>query len=80
MRVELDWPTGEFRVQDEPGEHDPCYLVCPDGLMLAFNAHAINGTDQRRAQWIAETLNARLKPEAVAARRQETPTPTHDEN
>ena len=60
LRQQLAWPAGVFRVQDEPGEHDPCYLICPDGLMIEFNAHAINGTDQRRAQWIADTLNARL--------------------
>ncbi len=28
--------------------------------MLDISAHAINGIDQRRAQWIADALNARL--------------------
>jgi hypothetical protein len=60
MRQALCWPTGEFRIHDMPGEHDPCYLVCPDGLMIPFNAHATNGVDQARAQWFADTLNAAL--------------------
>lgn len=51
---------GKFTVHDMPDDHEPCYLVCPDGLMIPFNAHATNGVDQARAQWFASTLNAAL--------------------
>ena len=60
VRQALAWPDGEFRIHDMPDEHEPCYLVCPDGLMIPFNAHATNGVDQARAQWFADTLNAAL--------------------
>jgi len=60
VRQALAWPDGEFRIHDMPDEHEPCYLVCPDGLMIPFNAHATNGVDQARAKWFADTLNAAL--------------------
>jgi hypothetical protein len=60
VRQALAWPLGKFTVYDMPDEHEPCYLVCPDGLMIPFNAHATNGVDQARAQWFANTLNAAL--------------------
>ena len=62
LRQQLDWPHGIFRVEDEPGEHDPCWLITPGGVCYAFNAHAVNGFDQARAQWVADTLNAALGP------------------
>lgn len=57
-----DWPSGQtFRVHDEPGEHDPCYLIMPGGAMLPFVHHGINGVDQARAQFIADACNAALE-------------------
>jgi hypothetical protein len=55
-----DWPAKPFSVKDEPGEHDPCYLVMPDGSMVAFNHHAENGVDQARAQFVAIACNEAL--------------------
>lgn len=56
-----DVRTGKlFTIHDEPGEHDPCYVVCPDGSMLELKHHATNGVDQARAQWIADACNAAL--------------------
>lgn len=52
------WPAKPFTVRDEPGEHDPCWLVLPDNAMLAFVHHAANGVDQARAQFIADVCNA----------------------
>lgn len=66
VRMSLAWPSGEFRINDMPGEHEPCYLICPDGWMIPFNAHATNGIDQARAQWFADTLNAALNDKAQA--------------
>lgn len=58
-----DWQEGAlFWVNDEPGEHDPCYLVMPCGGMLAFNHHAVNGVDQARAKFIADCCNQVLNP------------------
>lgn len=65
-RVDLlacDWQEGSlFSVQDEPGEHDACYLILPSGEMLAFVHHATNGVDQARAQFIADCCNQVLSP------------------
>jgi hypothetical protein len=30
---------------DEPGEHDPCYVVLPKGAMLALNHDCREGVD-----------------------------------
>jgi len=60
VRQSLFWPVGKFTIHDMPGEHEPCYLICPDGWMIPFTAHATNGVDQARAQWFADTLNAAL--------------------
>lgn len=36
-----DFPPGEtFGFRDDPGEHDPCYVIMPGGAMLVFNHHA----------------------------------------
>ena len=53
-----EWPDKPFTVRDEPGEHDPCWLILPGGEMLAFNHHATNGVDQARAQFLADACNA----------------------
>lgn len=60
VRTKLDWPQGYFRVHDELGEHDPCWLIDPNGHCHCFNQHAVNGVDQARAQWIADLLNEAL--------------------
>lgn len=52
------WPNRPFEFRDEPGEHDPCYVIMPDGCMLTLNHHAENGVDQARAQFIVKACNA----------------------
>lgn len=60
-----DWPKGKrFTVRDEPGEHDPCYLVMPGGGMIPFVHHATNGVDQARAEFIASACNSFIAYEA----------------
>lgn len=60
----LDWPEGgQFRFVDEPGEHEPCYVVMPDGAMLPLNHHAGLGVDIARARFIINACNAALYPQ-----------------
>lgn len=59
-REECLWPTGSFGFHDEPGEHDPCYVVFPDGAMVAVNHHARTGVDIARAKFIVAACNAAL--------------------
>jgi hypothetical protein len=56
-----DWPKGEFTFRDEPGEHDPCYIVMPGGAMLVVNHHAAEGVDIARAKFIIDACNAALQ-------------------
>lgn len=57
-----DWPADKpFRFLDEPGEHDPCYVVMPDGAMLPLNHHATPGVDIARAHFIINACNAALQ-------------------
>jgi hypothetical protein len=56
-----DWPDEDFKFLDEPGEHDPCYVVMPGGSCLSLNHHAVNGTDQCRARFIIDACNEKLK-------------------
>lgn len=57
-----DWPIDTaFQFKDEPGEHDPCYVIMPGGAMLPLAHHAINGTDQARAQFIVDACNEKLR-------------------
>lgn len=55
-----DWPDRPFTFHDEPGEHDPCYVVMPDGAMLPLNHHAGEGVDIARAKFIVAACNAAL--------------------
>lgn len=56
-----DWPVGKlFSFADEPGGHDPCYVVMPDGCMLPVNHHAGEGVDIARAKFIVAACNAAL--------------------
>jgi len=58
-----DWQEGAlFGVRDEPGEHDPCYLILPSNELIPFVHHAINGVDQARARFIADCCNQVLSP------------------
>lgn len=58
---DCDWPDGEeFTVQDDIGEHTPCYVFMPCGGGIDFNHHAVNGVDQARAQFVADACNAYL--------------------
>jgi hypothetical protein len=60
-RHRCDWPEdGQFTFRDDPGEHDPCYVVMPDGAMLALNHHAGEGVDTARARFIIDACNAAL--------------------
>lgn len=61
IRKTCDWPGGEFSFLDEPGEHDPCYVVMPGGAMLALNHHATSGVDIARAQFIIDACNEKLR-------------------
>ena len=52
------WPNGnKFTFADEPGEHDPCYVVMPDGAMLSLNHYNDSETDITRAQFIIAACN-----------------------
>lgn len=55
-----DWPDQEFKFEDDPGEHDPCYVVMPGGSMLPVNHHAGFGVDQYRALFIINACNEKL--------------------
>lgn len=58
-----DWPAGEaFGFHDDPGEHDPCYVVMPGGAMLVFNHHAGPGVDISRARFVQAACNVALNP------------------
>jgi hypothetical protein len=60
---ECDWPEGElFGFLDDPGEHDPCYVVMPGGAMLVFNHHAGEGVDVARARFVQAACNAAINP------------------
>ncbi len=63
-RERCDWPVGEFSFMDEPGEHDPCYVVMPGGAMLELNHHAGEGVDIARAHFIIDACNAALARQA----------------
>jgi hypothetical protein len=68
-RVLCDWPTGEFRIWDDPDPHKPCFLVCPDGAMVGFSHHNGEGVDKARVQFIADACNAALAPPSAIATR-----------
>lgn len=57
-RAACDWPVGQFRFFDSPGEHDPCYVVMPDGCSLPVNHHNKPGVDIARAKFIVTACNA----------------------
>ncbi len=61
MLALADWPEGgKFTFHDDPGEHDPCYVVMPDGAMLELNHHAGRGVDIARAKFIVAACNRAL--------------------
>lgn len=68
-----DWPPGApFTFFDESGEHDPCYVVMPDGAMLALNHHAAPSVDIARAKFVITACNDALaSAEAKEAERAE---------
>jgi len=51
---------GPVHFKDEPGAHDPCYVVMPGGAMLELNHHAGEGVDIARAKFIVAACNAAL--------------------
>lgn len=61
--LDCDWPDAPFTFLDEPGEHDPCYVVMPGGAMLSLNHHATPGVDIARAKFIVDACNAALSPD-----------------
>lgn len=56
-----DWPNKDFQFSDEPGEHDPCYVIMPDRAMLELNHHNGLGVDVARARFIIEACNEKLQ-------------------
>jgi hypothetical protein len=59
-RAMCDWPSGNFRVMDDPDPHKPCYLICPDGAAVGFSHHDGEGVDKARVMFIADACNAAL--------------------
>lgn len=59
--AECDWPDQAFTFHDEPGAHDPCYVVLPGGSMLPVNHHAGEGVDVARAKFIVDACNDKLR-------------------
>ena len=57
----LDNKKPPFSFHDEPGEHDPCYVVMPGGMTLPLNHDARPGVDIARAKWIIKLCNIALK-------------------
>jgi hypothetical protein len=58
----LDFKIGDrFSFHDDPGPHDPCYVVLPGGAMVPLNHHAGEGVDVARAKWMIDTLNKELE-------------------
>jgi hypothetical protein len=55
------WPDIPFSFYDEPGEHDPCYVVMPGGCTLALNHCAPGMMDITRAKFIIDACNEKLK-------------------
>lgn len=63
-----EWPRGAtFGFHDDPGEHDPCYVIMPGGAMLAFNHHVGEGVDIARARFVQNACNALLVAQRKAA-------------
>jgi len=55
----LNWRRdSRFEVLDSAGEHDPVYVVTPNGEMLEFNHYNDLTTDLARAHFVAAALNA----------------------
>lgn len=65
VRKACDWPDAPFTFYDEPGEHDPCYVVMPGGAMLSLNHHAGIGVDIARAKFIIAACNSALAGDAA---------------
>ena len=61
--ADCDWPNEPFKFLDDPGEHDPCYVVMPGGAMLSLNHHAAPGVDIARAKFIVDACNMVLSPD-----------------
>lgn len=56
-----EWPADtDFGFHDDPGEHDPCYVVMPGGAMIAFNHDARPGVDIARARFVQAACNFAL--------------------
>lgn len=61
--MKFTFPDGgkyRFGFRNEPGEHDPCYVVMPDGHLLALNHYNDATTDIARAKFIIQACNDRL--------------------
>lgn len=55
---EFHWPReGRFRFHDDPGPHDPCYVVLPCGSTIALNHYNDATTDIKRAKFIIDACN-----------------------
>jgi hypothetical protein len=61
-----DWPPGvAFGFHDDPGEHDPCYVIMPGGAMLEFNHSATPGVDIARASFVQAACNLALERKSI---------------
>src|ERR1035437_5227826 len=58
--VDPAYKYNNFVFEDSPGEHDPCFVICPGGKVLEFNDHAGEGVDIARAKFIVDACNAAL--------------------
>lgn len=78
-----NFPLGAtFSYHDEPGEHDPAYVVMPDGSMLPVN-HYNDGdapipTDVARAAFMVTACNKALSEVCSAFRTDASTDPSHD--
>lgn len=54
----LNWNRdSRFKVLDSDGEHDPVFVVTPNGETMPFNHYNDHTTDLARAQFVCAALN-----------------------
>lgn len=59
--LNLNWRSGSyFQVLDSKGEHDPVYVVSPNGETFELNHYNDATTDLARAHFMVEALNIAL--------------------
>lgn len=68
IRRACQWPTGFFSVRDMPGDHEPTYLVLPDGALVSVSYHGDPAVNPAQCEFIAKACNAALSTSLPAAR------------